>query len=128
MCFFVAPDVNGPRNYHPGNEAMLGANLHTFRQIFRDIEFTVLSGEPAWTSDRYGVESRQGPRLPAGHTAEISTRRMAEAGDAGRGWAEWRGDEIANALRQPARLVISGGGNVSISLWGPCSLPAPSAA
>ena len=62
---FVAPDVNGPRLYHPRNEPILEANFHSFRQIFRDIEFTVLSGEQARTSGRYGIEPRQGPRLPA---------------------------------------------------------------
>ena len=60
MRLFAAPDVNGPRNYYPDNETMLEGNLHTFRTIFRDIEFTVLSSD----SGPYSVEPRQGPRHP----------------------------------------------------------------
>ena len=115
MRCFVAPDVNGPRHYHPSNESILEGDSHTFRHIFRDIEFTALSDERACTSGRFGVQSRQGPRLQVGHIAETSTRRMAEGGHAGRGWAVWGGGEIANAFLRAAGLIISAAGHICIS-------------
>jgi polysaccharide pyruvyl transferase WcaK-like protein len=115
MRLFVVADVSGSGNYHLGDEAMLEANLHTLRQIFQGIEFTVPSGDPAWTSRRYGVDSVRRPHIPSGHTAESWTRRMVEAGNDDGRWAEWLGDELATGLRQSAGLVVSGGGNLCAS-------------
>ena len=81
---FVIGDVGGPGHYHLGDEAMLEANLHMFRQLVPGIEFTVASRDPAWTSKRYGVESVAIPF----------------------------GEEITGSLRNCAGLVVSGGGNL----------------
>jgi polysaccharide pyruvyl transferase WcaK-like protein len=93
---------------------MLEANLQALRMLAPGLKFTVLSGDPAWTSRRYGVESLQGPRIPEGHTAGSWTRRLVEAGDPA-AWSGWLGEEICAALRNCAGLVISGGGNISAS-------------
>ena len=109
---FVVADVSGPDQYHLGDEAMLEANLHALRQLIPGIEFTVPSGDPAWTSKRYGVESVAFPRVPHGQTAEGWLRKMADAADAGRRWTDWLGGEITESLRNSTGVLISGGGNL----------------
>lgn len=113
MRIVVIADVNGQGHYHLGDEAMLEANLQMFRRLYPDIEFTVVSGDPGWTQQRYGVESVRSPLIPPGHTGASWTRRMREAARADRHWAEWLGDEIVAALRTSAGLLVSGGGNLS---------------
>ncbi len=110
---FVA-DVNGPHSFHLGDEAMLEANLQTLRRLAPGIEFTVLSGDPAWTSRRYGVESLHSPRIPDGHSAGSWTRRLAETSDRA-AWSGWLGEPICAALRNCRGLFVSGGGNISAS-------------
>ena len=109
--FFVVADVNGPRSFHLGDEAMLEANLRTLRQLAPKAEFTVLSGDPDWTSQHYAVQSLSRPSLPEQHTAASWTRRMVETDDS-EAWPAWTGEEICAALRSSAGLFISGGGNV----------------
>ena len=113
MRILVTADVNGPGKYHLGDEAMLEANLHVFRRLYPDTEFTVVSGDPAWTSRRYGVESVRSPLIPAGHTGTSWTRWMRENAREERDWAEWLGNEIVAAMRSSAGLLVSGGGNLS---------------
>lgn len=47
----------GSAQLSSADEAMLEVNLQTFRQIFREMDLTVLSGDPARTSYRNGVGS-----------------------------------------------------------------------
>lgn len=72
---FLIADVGGPGLYHLGDEAMLEANIHTLRQLVPRIQFTVLSADPAWTSQRYGV---QAVRWPGG--LQDSTGLMVSGG------------------------------------------------
>jgi hypothetical protein len=77
MRFSVAADVNGPRNYHLGDQAMLEANLHTFRQIFRDNFFTSWlrrkSGTPAAMLDQ-SLGPALTPRTQCGVTVRKNIR------------------------------------------------------
>ena len=107
----VVADVSGPQDFHLGDEAMLEANLRTLRKLAPHVEFTVLSGDPAWTSRYYGVRSLHSPCIPSGHTARSWTRKLVEADDP-EAWACWLGERICAALRNCAGLVISGGGNL----------------
>ena len=86
----VVADVDGPGHYHLGDEAMLEANLRTFRRLVPRIQFTVPSNDPEWTSTRYGVESLRRPCFRSGCV----------------------GDELAQRVRDSDGLVISGGGNL----------------
>ena len=98
---FVVGDIGGASDYHLGDEAMLEANLHMFRQLVPGIEFTVPSRDPAWTRRRYGVDSLPAPRFGPGTLEEPDLRREPE---------------VAAALRECDGLVVSGGGNMS-STW-----------
>jgi len=108
----VVADAGGPSLYHLGDEAMLEANLLAFRQLIGDVEFTVPSRDPAWTSRRYAVNSCYFPSIPAGHSAESWTQTMADAPDRSRLLADWLGEELRERLRQSTGLVVSGGGNL----------------
>lgn len=112
MNLFVIADVNGPANFHLGDEAMLEANLLALRQLVPGVQFTVLSGDPAWTSRHYGVQSLLTPSIPQGHTAASWTRRLSDTDDPDVASA-WLGEDICAALLNSTGLVVSGGGNIS---------------
>src|SRR5207237_1519259 len=57
------------------------------------------SGDPVWTSNRYGVQALRTPVFRSGRQ---------EIGDP----AQWLGDEISKAVRDSDGVVISGGGNL----------------
>src|ERR1035438_7130360 len=112
----VVADVGGLSRYHLGDEAMLEANLHTFRQLVPAIDFGVLSRDPGWTSEHYGVKSLPFPQVPSAYSHASWTWKMAEAAAAssdGSGvWTEWLGDDLIRLLQDCAGLVVSGGGNL----------------
>ncbi|MGC4050679.1 MAG: polysaccharide pyruvyl transferase family protein [Paludibaculum sp.] len=58
---FVIGDVGGPEQFHLGDEAMLEANLLTLRRLIPNLECTVASADPVWTSRRYRVSSVKCP-------------------------------------------------------------------
>jgi len=98
----VIADVGGPSHYHLGDEAMLEANLHKFRQLVPGIAFTVLSRDPDWTSKHYGVESFSISQMPPVDSPEVASTL----------WTDWQGEEITKRLRDATGLVVSGGGNL----------------
>lgn len=110
----VVADVDGPGHYHLGDEAMLEANLRTFRQLVPDIQFTVTSNDPEWTSTRYRVESLRRPRLRPGGDglAQPLPALSPDPAERSRMCAAWLGDELAQRVRDSDGLVISGGGNL----------------
>lgn len=112
---FVVADVGGPSLYHLGDEAMLEANLLAFRQLLGGAEFTVPSRDPAWTGQRYGVDSCHFPSIPAGHSPESWTHKLADTPERSGLLADWLGEEICKRLRQSSALVVSGGGNLCSS-------------
>ncbi|MBN9661488.1 MAG: polysaccharide pyruvyl transferase family protein [Acidobacteria bacterium] len=57
----VIGDVGGPEHFHLGDEAMLEANLLTLARLIPNLEFTVASADPDWTSQRYRVNSVKCP-------------------------------------------------------------------
>ena len=111
---FVVADVGGPGHYHLGDEAMLEANLSTFRQLVPDVQFTVPSRDPVWTSRRYGVEALPTQESPPddleGFEARLQVARASQSSPDM--WAEWLGPAIARGVRDADGLVISGGGNL----------------
>jgi polysaccharide pyruvyl transferase WcaK-like protein len=110
----VAADVDGPGHYHLGDEAMLEANLGTFRQLVPHIQFTVPSNDPGWTSTRYGVESLRRPCLRPGRDGMTQPlpALSPDPAERSRMCAAWLGDELAQRVRGSDGLVISGGGNL----------------
>lgn len=58
---FVIGDVGGPEQFHLGDEAMLEANLLTLGRLISNVQFTVASADPGWSSRRYGVSAVKCP-------------------------------------------------------------------
>ncbi|MEO8671292.1 MAG: polysaccharide pyruvyl transferase family protein [Tahibacter sp.] len=115
-CFrlVVVADVGGDDRRHIGDEAMLEANVAAFRRHVPQVEFTVVSRDPAWVRARYGVEAIAPPQFPADSLArngEAATlddflERCLHGGP---------GDDIAQAVSSADAVLISGGGNLSSS-------------
>ena len=108
----VIGDVGGPDHFHLGDEAMLEANLEAFRRRIPEIDFTVLSRDPAWTAQRYSVESLPFPTIAKESSPDAFLREAVDASDRHRFWLNWVGEDLADRMSKASGLVISGGGNL----------------
>ena len=113
---FVVADIGGPNHYHLGDEAMLEANLQAFRELIPEIQFTVPSRNPDWTSRRYGVESLAFPKVPFGDCPNSWAQKLASTESTRALRTDWLGKDIRESLRSSSGLVVSGGGNIC-STW-----------
>ncbi len=108
-------DVTGWDDYHVGDEAMLAANLDLFRSIAHAAELVVVSADPSFTANEYGVRAvaRLGfdactsERQREALLAKLSNPALAAA-DLPEALAQLTGSSVG--------LVISGGGNLA-SAW-----------
>ena len=121
----VIADVGGEKRRHLGDEAMLEANLQALRKLAPQISFTVVSCDPAWTAERYGVDSvptfgfssepaagRERAAMLKGLLAEASSGvKMNITSD-----MRHPTNSTAGALAGADGLLVSGGGNLS-STW-----------
>lgn len=109
-------DVGGPQTYHVGDEAMLAANLATFRRLCPGARATVVSRDPAWTSNRYSVDSIAilgfDDHADCDATRNGLFQRLLENLARGTPENHWGSEAIA-ALAASDGLVVSGGGNLS---------------
>jgi len=111
----IIADVGGRNARHIGDEAMLEANLDGLRRAAPGAELVVMSRDPEWISERYGVVSVPlfgFPDRPAAHEERIGLmKRLCDAAGSG---AE--AGEPLHAVRSADAVVVSGGGNLS-STW-----------
>src|SRR5437016_4397665 len=75
----IIADIGGDDRRHIGDEAMLEANLATFRSLIPGVTFTVVSRHPAVTAKRYGVESVAAPPFTAEPQAGQERRAALDA-------------------------------------------------
>lgn len=108
---FVA-DVNGPGLFHLGDEAMLEANLLALRELIPGARFTVLSGDPEWTSNRYDVQSIRTPVIPSVRLTESGVGAIADSAESEPPHEDLLGAEVIEVLRTCDGLIVSGGGNL----------------
>ena len=105
--FLLIADVGGDDRRHIGDEAMLGANLSALRSAFPAARFTVVSRDPRWTSEHFGVDSI--PNLGFSASPDAATER-----------SEFLRQLLDQAGKHPLAdhdaLIISGGGNLC-STW-----------
>lgn len=57
MNIGIIGDVNNYANYHIGDEAMLLANIDKITELIPDVNFTIISESPEWSSNHYGCKS-----------------------------------------------------------------------
>jgi polysaccharide pyruvyl transferase WcaK-like protein len=111
----VIADVGGEDRRHLGDEAMLEANLASFRRLIPEVAFTLVSRDPAWVTARYGVDAVATPGFPTDPSAGAQRRAMLDGllavATSGR-----RGVATVDAMTDADGLVVSGGGNLS-STW-----------
>lgn len=111
-------DVGGQQGFHIGDEAMLEANVDALRARIPGLAITVVSRDPAWTSQLYGVNAVPLFGFPAG-SEKVDERRVLRGRLLG-GLRKRRpvgspGDQIISAVAASDGVVVSGGGNLSAS-------------
>lgn len=109
-------DVGGPETFHIGDEAMLEANLDALRALVPGLTATVISRDPAWTAQLYGVRAVPTFGFPAG--AEGADGRRTLLGRLvrhlrRRGASAPVGEEVIAAVAASDGVIVSGGGNLS---------------
>ena len=122
----VIADVGGEKRRHLGDEAMLEANLQALRRLAPQAAFTVVSCDPAWTAEHYGVDSVptfgfSSDPLAGRERAAMLDRLLAEASSYLRASSAINAplsltSATATALAGADGLLVSGGGNLS-STW-----------
>jgi len=111
----IVADVGGRNARHIGDEAMLEANLDGLRRVAPGAELVVMSRDPEWISEQYGVISVPLFGFPEGTAAhEERVGLMKRLCDAAGSGAE--AGEPLDAVRSADAVVVSGGGNLS-STW-----------
>ena len=118
MKIVAIGDVGGLPNYHAGDEAMLAANLATLRRLLPDVEFTIVSQDPAWSARQYnaGAIARIGfEESPEERLAQV-TRNVERWTHEGGLEAEALGRQAIESMASADALWISGGGNLR-STW-----------
>jgi polysaccharide pyruvyl transferase WcaK-like protein len=115
MRVVLLGDVGGADGYHVGDEAMLASAIDELR-LRGAVEFTVVSSDPASTTERHGVAAvrRIGFRSGPGERRERDRLLAAVFDDDNK---EIDGAEaVSAAIAGADALVITGGGNLS-STW-----------
>ena len=119
----IIADVGGAEARHIGDEAILEANLGALRRLIPEVALTVVSNEPQWTADRYGVEAVPlfgFPKDPASRIerAALLDRLLVDGVNClpEKTAAEPISNPTVAAVAHADGVIVSGGGNLS-STW-----------
>ena len=119
----VISDVGGADSRHIGDEAMLEANLAALRNLIPEVVFTIVSRDPAWTGQRYGVDAVAPFGFSRNPDAAIERAAMldhllaeAVSFEHLKNGSKVGDNPTVAAVAHADGVVVSGGGNLS-STW-----------
>ncbi len=110
----VIADVGGATTRHIGDEAMFEANVDGLRRAIPNVGISVISRDPDWIEQHYGLEAVPVFGFPGALNAHVERAEMLRELLSGLDRVDGNNATIA-ALHRADAVVISGGGNLASS-------------